>query len=62
MARDEQKTEMYGQMDWRDPVNTRSDLPDIAEEGSCCYVQDESAVYAYRDGLWVKEMSRDKSP
>ncbi|MEZ4318535.1 MAG: hypothetical protein R3F61_13565 [Myxococcota bacterium] len=60
MAHEDQKTEMYGQMDWRDPVKALSDLPDIANEGECCYVQEESAVYAYRSGAWKKEISKDK--
>lgn len=57
---EDQKTEMYGQMDWREPVKQLSDLPETADEGACCYVQDESAVYAFRKGEWVKEMSRDR--
>ncbi len=60
MARDEQKTEMYQANDWRNPVPTRDDLPDVAEEGACCYVQEESAIYAYRDGTWVLEIAKNK--
>ena len=59
MAHEEQKTEMYSQMDWREPVMQLSDLPDVADEGACCYVQTESAVYAFRQGEWVREMARD---
>ncbi|MCB9673948.1 MAG: hypothetical protein H6737_02470 [Alphaproteobacteria bacterium] len=64
MAHEDQKTEMYSQMDWREPVKTRSDLPDLAEEGECCYVQDESAIYAFREGGWIKEIAKEnnKSP
>lgn len=53
----DQKTEVADQR-WRAPVSRRDDLPDRADEGECCYVRDESAVYAHRDGRWVKEVSR----
>lgn len=43
---------------WCAPVQQRMDLPDVGEEGQCCYVRDESAVYAFRSGAWVKEIAR----
>ena len=57
----EQKTELYDAESWRDPVRTRGDLPDVADEGTCCYVQEESAIYAFRSGSWVLEVARKKS-
>ena len=60
MAEEEQqKTEMYTQMEWRDPVKSRSDLPDVATEGECCYVQEDSAIYAFRSGEWKREIAKD---
>ena len=60
MARnpDQQKTEVYSEMSWTHPVKVAGDLPDVADEGQLCYVQEESAVYAYRSGTWVKEIAR----
>lgn len=57
MREEDGKTEV-ADATWRAPVRQRSDLPDVADEGQCCYVQDESAVYAYRKGAWIKEMAR----
>lgn len=57
MEDDEGKTEVAG-ASWREPAQRREDLPDVAEEGECIYVRDESAVYAYRSGRWVKEIAR----
>ena len=61
MSREDSKTEMYEPMEWIDPVRTRTDLPtEDVEDDSCCYVEDESAVYIYTeyDG-WTLKFSRD---
>lgn len=59
MSEWESKTERFqGRRTWGDPVRHRADLPDIADVGTYRYVESESAVYAFREGGWVRTLVR----
>lgn len=58
MGHDDQKTEIYTDGDWKDPVATKAELPDGASEGDFCYVKEESAIYAFKSGAWILEITK----
>lgn len=60
MGVDDQKTEVYPPMNFKDPVDALYDLPKPAEEGESRYVREESAVYTFRKGGWIKEIYKPR--
>lgn len=60
MNGDEQKTEYYTSMNFQGPVDALYDLPKKAEEGESRYVREESAVYTYRQGGWIKQIYKPR--